>query len=38
LRKGWLKVIVPDGEITREDDALIYTSPDAGDKGFCRKV
>jgi hypothetical protein len=26
LRNGWLKVIVPDGEIAREGDELVYRS------------
>jgi hypothetical protein len=32
LRGGWLKVIVPDGEIAREGDELIYRSPEEGPK------
>lgn len=30
--KMWLKVIVPDGELTRKGEDLIYTSPTAGKK------
>jgi hypothetical protein len=29
---GWLKVVAPDGELSREGDALVYVSPDAGRK------
>jgi hypothetical protein len=32
LRNGWLKVIVPDGEIAREGDDLVFRSPTAGTK------
>lgn len=32
LRNGWLKVIVPDGEIVREGDELIYLSHKEGTK------
>lgn len=31
-RGGWLKVIVPDGELRRKGDALIYVSPAGGRK------
>jgi hypothetical protein len=31
---GWLKVIVPDGEVRREDDTLIYVPSQAGDKSI----
>jgi hypothetical protein len=31
-RGGWLKVIAPDGELRREDDALVYVSPKSGRK------
>jgi hypothetical protein len=30
--KMWLKVIVPDGELKRKGEDLIYTSPSAGKK------
>lgn len=30
LRSGWLKVMATDGEISREDDALVYISPKTG--------
>lgn len=29
---GWHKLIAPDGEIKREDDAIVYASPSAGEK------
>ncbi|MEQ6341384.1 MAG: hypothetical protein M3A44_06930 [Gammaproteobacteria bacterium] len=29
---GWHKLIVPDGELKREDDAIVYVSPSAGEK------
>jgi len=29
---GWLKVVAPDGELSREGDALVYVSPNAGRK------
>jgi hypothetical protein len=29
---GWLKVLAPDGELSREGDALIYVSPESGAK------
>jgi hypothetical protein len=32
LRNGWLKVIVPDGEIAREGDALVYRPDSDGAK------
>lgn len=32
LRNGWLKVIVPDGEIARVGDTLIYRAASAGSK------
>ena len=31
-RSGWLKIIAPDGELRREDDSVIYASPQAGEK------
>lgn len=31
-RRGWLKIIVPDGELRRKGDALIYVSPEGGKK------
>lgn len=31
-RGGWLKVIVPDGELHRKGDALMYVSPQGGKK------
>lgn len=31
-RNGWIKVIVPDGEIARDDDTLVYESAIAGTK------
>jgi hypothetical protein len=31
-RSGWLKIIAPDGELRREDDSVIYVSPQAGEK------
>ncbi len=31
-RGGWLKIIVPDGELRRKGDALIYVSPEGGKK------
>ncbi|MEK7408691.1 MAG: hypothetical protein AAB225_26795 [Acidobacteriota bacterium] len=31
-RGGWLKVIVPDGELSRKGDGLIYVSPQGGEK------
>ncbi len=31
-RGGWLKIIVPDGELTRKGDALIYVSARGGKK------
>ncbi len=31
-RGGWMKIIVPDGELHRKGDALIYVSPDGGKK------
>ncbi len=31
-RGGWLKIIVPDGELSRKGDALVYVSPEAGRK------
>jgi hypothetical protein len=32
VRSGWIKVIVPDGELSREDDTLVYESAEAGTK------
>ncbi|RPJ56473.1 MAG: hypothetical protein EHM23_23455 [Acidobacteria bacterium] len=32
FRDLWLKVIVPDGELRRKGDALVYVSPEAGKK------
>jgi hypothetical protein len=29
---AWLKIIAPDGELSRKDDALIYVSPEGGKK------
>jgi len=29
---GRHKLIAPDGELTREDDAIVYVSPSAGEK------
>ncbi len=29
---GWHKFIAPDGELKREDDAIVYVSPSAGEK------
>ena len=31
-RGGWLKIIVPDGELRRKGDALMYVSPKGGKK------
>lgn len=31
-RGGWLKIIVPDGELSRKGDALIYVSTQSGEK------
>jgi hypothetical protein len=31
-RGGWLKIVVPDGELRRKGDALIYESPEGGKK------
>jgi hypothetical protein len=32
IHNGWIKIIVPDGELSREDDSLVYESADAGAK------
>ncbi len=32
IRSGWLKIIVPDGEIAREGDELVYRAPAGGSK------
>lgn len=37
-RSGWLKVIVPDGEIAREGDELVYMPPKAGSKRVLQYV
>lgn len=29
---GWHKLVAPDGELKREDDAIVYVSPSAGEK------
>jgi hypothetical protein len=29
---GWLKILAPDGELSREGNALIYVSPESGEK------
>jgi hypothetical protein len=31
-RGGWLKILVPDGELHRKGDSLIYVSPETGKK------
>jgi hypothetical protein len=31
-RGEWLKIIVPDGQLSRKDDSLIYASPKGGEK------
>jgi hypothetical protein len=31
-RSGWIKIITPDGELRREDDSVVYISPQAGEK------
>ena len=31
-RSGWIKIITPDGELRREDDSVVYVSPQAGEK------
>lgn len=33
-RGGWLKVIAPDGELSRKGDALLYVSPEGGKKSI----
>lgn len=37
-RSGWLKIIAPDGELSREDDALFYVSSKAGKKQIGKYV
>jgi len=31
-RSGWIKIMAPDGELRREDDSVVYVSPQAGEK------
>jgi hypothetical protein len=31
-RSGWIKIIAPDGELRREDNSVVYVSPQAGEK------
>lgn len=31
-RSAWIKIIAPDGELRREDDSVVYVSPQAGEK------
>jgi hypothetical protein len=31
-RRGWLKIIVPDGELNRKGETLIYVSAQEGEK------
>jgi hypothetical protein len=37
-RSGWFKIIVPDGEVIREDDSLVYVSAKAGSKAVAEFV